>query len=342
MTTEFDLLSVLPSGFEGAEKKLEIDFPSDPTDTVGLRAIAREHWERILELIKCQIVNCTSNDYFDAYVLSESSLFVYPHKIIIKTCGTTILLKCLEPLAAMTKEQCGLSPDFLFFSRKNYRFPDRQVFPHTSYKDEIAALNHIFPGYAMSFGPTNDEHWNLFFSDLIPPKERLSGKDQTLEILMQELDAETMQQFYRGPNFIDGKEVTRSSGIADLIPGAIIDELSFDPCGYSCNGLLDQYYFTIHITPEPACSYVSFETNLPRSDYTSLINHVVETFKPGKWSVTVFSDVESMPGNSLSSFDAKALERNSFNLRYRSWSEFENPYTLKYAYYTAKEATEGN
>lgn len=332
----------LPSGFEGAEKKIEIDFTSDGNDPNGLRAIAREHWERILEVIKCQIVNTTSNDYFDSYVLSESSLFVYPHKVILKTCGTTILLRCLEPLAQMAKEQVGLTPEFLYFSRKNYKYPDRQIFPHTSFSDEVAALQHVFPGYSMTYGPTNDEHWMMFFCDLIPPKQRISGKDQTMEVLMQELNPEVMQQFFRGPNFVDAKEMTRSTGIGDLVPGAVIDELSFDPCGYSCNALIDQYYFTIHITPENSCSFVSFETNLPRTNYTSLITQVIETFKPGKFSVTVFSDIESTPGDALASFDAKALERSGFNLRYRSWSEFENPYTLKYAYYTAKEATEDN
>lgn len=47
---------------------------------------------------------------------------------------------------------------------------------------------------------------------------------------------------------------------------------------------------TIHITPEPEFSYVSFETNVAASDYGPLIDRVVETFQPGKFVVTVFAN----------------------------------------------------
>lgn len=47
---------------------------------------------------------------------------------------------------------------------------------------------------------------------------------------------------------------------------------------------------TIHITPEPEFSYVSFETNIASSDYRDLINRVIDTFQPGKFLVTVFAN----------------------------------------------------
>ncbi len=57
--------------------------------------------------------------------------------------------------------------------------------------------------------------------------------------------------------------MTQLSGIQDLIPGAFIHEFLFEPCGYSCNALIDDSYFTIHVTPQAGCSYVSFETDYP-------------------------------------------------------------------------------
>lgn len=47
---------------------------------------------------------------------------------------------------------------------------------------------------------------------------------------------------------------------------------------------------TIHITPEPSFSYVSFESNVSASNYGELISRVIETFQPGKFVVTVFAN----------------------------------------------------
>jgi len=47
-------------------------------------------------------------------------------------------------------------------------------------------------------------------------------------------------------------------------------------------------YWTIHITPEPEFSYVSFETNLSQTSYDDLVSKVVDVFKPGKFVTTLF------------------------------------------------------
>jgi S-adenosylmethionine decarboxylase len=78
----------------------------------------------------------TSNQYFDAYVLSESSLFVYPHKMMLKTCGTTTLLKCLKPLLTLTKSLM-MEPTFVWYSRTRLLFPERQISPHQRFEDEV-------------------------------------------------------------------------------------------------------------------------------------------------------------------------------------------------------------
>lgn len=54
--------------------------------------------------------------------------------------------------------------------------------------------------------------------------------------------------------------------------------------------LLQGCYMTIHITPEPEFSYVSFETNVPVSSYKDIIGKVLDIFLPGKFTVTVFSN----------------------------------------------------
>jgi len=130
--------SVQYTGFEGAEKKIEVVFRPVPNDLTGLRSIPPQIWQTaILDTIHCTIIGTTSNAHFDAYVLSESSLFVYPYKVILKTCGTTTLLQAIQPLIELAKVQCNIAPDSAFFSRKNFKFPERQLSPHSSLEEEV-------------------------------------------------------------------------------------------------------------------------------------------------------------------------------------------------------------
>lgn len=79
--------------------------------------------------------------------------------------------------------------------------------------------------------------------------------DQTLEILMTELDPDVMSIFTR-EECLDAAEATKvcphvlhliviqflclclqKSGIDKIIPNMIIDDFLFEPCGYSMNGV---------------------------------------------------------------------------------------------------------
>ena len=78
-----------------------------------------------------------------------------------------------------------------------------------------------------------------------------------------------------------GSVVTDTCGLADIYPlakypDARIDSYLFTPCGYSANGVVpvpgdgeSTNYWTVHVTPEPQCSYASFETNVPTKAYWS-------------------------------------------------------------------------
>lgn len=74
------------------EKKVEIDFRV-AAGGPDLRAIPRATIDAFLSLAKCTVISTRNNDKFNSYLLSESSLFIFPTKIILKTCGTTLLLK---------------------------------------------------------------------------------------------------------------------------------------------------------------------------------------------------------------------------------------------------------
>ncbi|XP_031213610.1 S-adenosylmethionine decarboxylase proenzyme 2-like [Mastomys coucha] len=123
----------------------------------------------------------------------------------------------------------------------------------------------------------------------------------------------------------------QGGGICDLIPGSVIDATLFIPCGYSMNGMKsDGTYWTIHITPEPEFSYVSFETNLSQTSYDDLIRKVVEVFNPGKFVTTLFVNQSSKCRTVLSSpqkidgfkrLDCQSAMFNDYNFVYTSFAK---------------------
>lgn len=63
------------------------------------------HWR----LIKTAyfVVSETANHVTVYHVCSESSMFVSKRRLILKTCGTTTPLQCLEPLLELVEEYTG-------------------------------------------------------------------------------------------------------------------------------------------------------------------------------------------------------------------------------------------
>jgi len=289
-------------GFEGVEKNLKVEFLR--VHGVDCRQIPRKAIDAILTEARCTIIGSRSTQFFDSYVLSESSLFIYPHKIILKTCGTTRLLSCLPVLLDCAK-QVGAQYSRVQFSRCNFIFPHVQPTPHCSFTMEVEHLDQHFTGTPYILGPINGPRWHLYFDDL--ERNSKPNKEQILEIAMFELNRDSMKYFY-GDTYsylLESKEskesveawkkyagelATQRSGISSILPEFDIDYHLFSPCGYSCNGLKDEYYFTIHVTPEPHCSFVSFETNVSCSDYNDMINKVLSVFRPTRFCVLTAED----------------------------------------------------
>ncbi|XP_022292439.2 S-adenosylmethionine decarboxylase proenzyme-like isoform X2 [Crassostrea virginica] len=315
--------------FEGTEKLLEVWFTGG-SEGSDLRDVKQESWEKLLRVVRCEIISKTSNADMDAYVLSESSMFVTQSRFILKTCGRTTLLLAVEPLMELVQEQCGFKKVLdVFYSRKKFSKPEQQHTIHQSFDEEIAHLDKMFKnGAAYTLGRINKDCWHLYTMDAVGVME----PDQTVELLMWEMCPDTMQIFTK-KLCQDGQEATKKSGICDIIPGVQIDDFLFDPCGYSMNGLLPGgYYITIHVTPEPHCSYVSFESNVPQENYMELMEKVLNTFKPGKFLMTVFANKESIAKD-----NHKRLEDKDYVPGYtrtdHQFCTFKN-YNLTYSHFT--------
>jgi len=420
----------------GPEKLLEVWFAPAPEALPasaaknGLKAVPAEVWKDMLDIVNCKVLSVVESDHVDAYLLSESSMFVFAHKLILKTCGTTTLLWGLPRMLEIAASKAGFphldtntlknmsaaaTPYRVFYSRKNFLFPDRQHGPHRSWKDEVSYLDKMFNGgSAYMVGKMNGDHWYLYLTSpnntLTPPRTpdreqvtetkvlqfpveagsvysngAMRNDDETLEILMTDLEPENAKQFYlenasavaegkyfqralearqeaakslgdlnatgmqnlsmSGTTAVSasvqdetfdvfsntssdnggltpednvaypdelsteghalGTVVSEACGLSDVYPtsrypDARVDAYLFTPCGFSANGVIpapDQaggatHYFTVHVTPEPQCSYASFETNVPERqsgrETAEVIEHVVNIFKPGRFSVTLF------------------------------------------------------
>ena len=171
---------------------LEIDFAPSHGSPRGLRDISRGDWDAVLTDAKCTILATLSSGDVDSYVLSESSLFVYARKVVLKTCGTTTLLMCLPRLLELA-QRLSLRVEWVAFSRKDFLFPAAQKFPHRGPQEEITFLKELFPeGSAFLMGPVTGDHWLVFVADYVD-RATTDCVDRTLDIMMFDLDPEVRQ-----------------------------------------------------------------------------------------------------------------------------------------------------
>jgi len=286
---EFDI----PLLFEGVEKKFEIKYCIPeyyPATSGGLRDVDEMEWNYLLNSFGCTILNFVKNEHFDAYLLSESSLFVYRNRAILKTCGTTRLLSCLPLLEQYARNafEGEMLVEYALFTRRNYKYPQKQPTPHSSWEEEKETLRkHFKNGVDTTIGDSEGDHFYVFMEDNRSPDDEVE-KYSTIEIAMNDLSRESMNYFFRNKNFVNESSTLSESGISSLLPeDSVTDSLMFNPFGFSLNTLFQSYYYTMHITPQKECSYVSYETNrdLHEYDYNKLVGRVVNNFNPGKYTV---------------------------------------------------------
>lgn len=291
-------------GFEGYEKRLEVSFfePglfADPRG-MGLRSLSKAQIDEILTPAECTIVSSLSNDDLDSYVLSESSLFVYPYKVIIKTCGTTKLLRSIPAILKLA-ETLSLAVRSVRYSRGSFIFPGAQPSPHRSFSEEVAVLDGHFGklglasrAYIMG-SPDKSQKWHVYSASAELASlfwgARPSGPIYTLEMCMTGLDRKKASVFYK-TNASSAAIMTKESGIRKILPQSDICDFEFDPCGYSMNSIEGDAISTIHVTPEDGFSYASFETvgyNFKDGNLTHLLERVLDCFKPAEFSVSLHS-----------------------------------------------------
>nr|ABD96871.1 hypothetical protein [Tarenaya spinosa] len=316
-------LPVSAIGFEGYEKRLEISFfePSlflDPQGK-GLRALAKSQLDEILQPAECTIVSSLSNDQVDSYVLSESSLFVYPYKVIIKTCGTTKLLLSIPPLLKLAGE-LSLAVKSVRYTRGSFICPGGQPFPHRSFSEEVSVLDGHFAKLGLSssayvMGNADEsKKWHVYSASANDVSRSAGGYKNvyTLEMCMTGLDRKKASVFFKTESG-STTSMTEGSGIRKILPNSAICDFEFEPCGYSMNSVEGDAVSTIHVTPEDGFSYASFESvgyDLNAAELKGMVRRVLECFEPKQFSVAIHADMaEGVHGKAIDMDDYVCVER---------------------------------
>jgi len=343
-----------PGFFEGTEKHIEADFWSE-NESADLRNIPDDSWREVVKMCGTLVLNKKATTCFTSFLLSESSLIVYPRKIIIKTCGQTVPLRGMS-LVYELASNVGLKCESVWYSRRLYQVPEKQLQEHQTTEGELAMCRSTLgPGEAYVLGPLTGVHWLLYDAVFTPYDSKVRG-DFTVDIMMYDLAPDVCKRFFTEEpegSATGAASMTKESGLAQLATsiGAEIDDYCFSPCGYSCNMHAGEYYCMVHVTPQEHCSYASFETNLgcsledmpPKESceerLNNIITNVLEAFKPAKLTATLFTDSGAL--KALGNAPFTCIER-SYKNKCLTSAHLEQDYVATVAEYLANTNIPGS
>ncbi|QSX38722.1 adenosylmethionine decarboxylase [Shewanella sedimentimangrovi] len=262
--------------FEGSEKKIEVIV----TPQCGsLRELGRAFWTEMVSCANAEILSSISNENCDAYLLSESSLFVWHDRFLMLTCGTTTLANAvLRFIERVGSEHIA----FASYQRKNEYLSHLQS---SAFADDLERIRARLPGNAYRIGHLDSHHHYIYTSS---KPFQAAADDVTSELLMYHIRGEAAD-YLRAENQ-SAAEIRRLLALEAMLPGFEFDDFLFEPFGYSINGICGDRYMTIHITPQENSSYVSFETNLPlEGEHALLFARLLAILNPGSWDVIGFN-----------------------------------------------------
>ena len=260
--------------FEGSEKKAEVIVDNQQISL--LQHLDNEFWHRLVAKSQAQIISQISNDHCKAYLLSESSLFVWEDRFIILTCGVTRLVDAI----AYFIEEIGLHKiSYLSYQRKNEYFAHAQP---SCFGDDIQILNQYMLGRAYRFGDIDSHHNYLFHQE---NQYKANPEHKTYELLTYQISPAALKHL-TGKK-LSTKELREFLSLESLIPGFELDDFIFNPFGYSLNAIKGKDYLTIHITPQADSSYVSFESNM---NLIRLAPAILAILAPNSFDLLTFNE----------------------------------------------------
>lgn len=297
--------------FEGSEKKCELLV----RETVDLRALPPAFWHSVVRACEATVLSTLHGEGCDAYLLSESSLFVWKHRLLLITCGQTRLVASVHAVL----DHLGTAPvQALLFQRKNEYFSHLQ---HTNFDEDVASLQARLPGRRVCLGSQDSHHTQVFVAEA---GHVADPTDRTTELLMYGLGAAATERLTCAG--LTPSDLRAFLQVDRMLPGCRVDDFVFDPFGYSLNALRGDDYLTIHITPEPEGSYMSLETN---ADPTGLLDLPLEILRPASFDLVLYN-----PANLARLFGSLP---SRFAVQQRQSERLDSGYRLEFAHYAGQE-----
>ncbi len=304
--------------FEGTEKKLEVTVKENKS--FSFFDFGEAFFEDIVSSADAEIISVKDNGVCRAYLLSESSMFVYPKKIVMITCGRTRLANSLVRLI----KEIGIDKiDTLFYERKNHLFPERQPY---MFEEDMEYVSNYAEVTEYCFGDKGDNHVHLLCNN---GKVEFPNEDMTLEILMHNINFAEIELFYK-ENESNRGLLYEKLRMEKLLGGFGLDDYFFEPCGYSFNAIKGGEYATCHVTPQEVSSYASFETNKlfsSKEDVDRFVNSVIDIFKPKSFDILLFQtkdkikDIAVTSSGLLQKYSGNYALISGINVLYRSYAK---------------------
>lgn len=261
--------------FEGSEKKVKVRMSSQAP---SLRQLERFFWEELVSYAGATILSQISNDECDAYLLSESSLFVWDKQFLMLTCGDSRLV---DSLLRFIEQFDPHSLTQIHYFRKSEFIPHLQRYHFT---DDLKRIKQKVTGNAFRIGHLDSHHQHVFCTN----KASLAGELTGCELVMYHIQGELTDYLRSGLSTSEG--IRSRLGLNALFADFVFDDHCFSPVGYSLNGIHGSQYVTIHITPQAQSAYVSLETNLTATEcYPAILSQFLLMFSPLRWDVTTLN-----------------------------------------------------
>ena len=235
--------------FEGSEKKAEIII--DATQISLIADLEENFWQALVQCCNAKILSTIENKDCKAFLLSESSLFVWHDRLLIITCGNTRLVHSVEYFI----QQIGMSKiQQITYQRKNEYFAHAQL---SSFGDDIALLGQYVKGQSFRFGELDGHHNYIFNQDT---NFNFHQEDKSYELIAYQICQKASDKLTTLG--LAANEIREFLQLDRLLAGYILDDFVFEPFGYSINAIKGMHYLTIHITPQASSSYVSIQANI--------------------------------------------------------------------------------